>query len=524
MPTASRFATQGASVIAGSPAPAGMAELLANLVTVPNVEILEAGEGWHLSTGDATFTPEDLAAAVAALDDPAIRCPILKLGHTDPRPGFDGQPAFGKLINLRTENEGMTLVADIAGVPKWMADAMPTSWPTRSIEGYVNYQTATGKTHPLVITGLALLAEGPAIETLEDLPLALGTLVAAETAPPPAGQRFAGHPSNEPVMASVTYEDVRRAFYDARDEIKILDPYAWIRELVIDPPELIVDNDDGDMWRITYSVNGSEVTFGEPEQVRVEYVAAAAAPRRDGVTVFASREQSVAPSEQGEHMDLTVLRQSLGLPDSTPNDEVLRLASERLAQPTATTPAENPAPTPEPTAEVTEPVAPTTTAPPAPTAEVITPPTTSTAPSTSVQDAVTEVEITPSAPEMQIPEGAVLVDAAQWADVQRRLQTGELAAGRLIREDRERYVNNVIAAGRMSPQNTALRQVIEAAWNRNPAEADAIVENLAQAFPVAEIGHAAGGIEAGQAQTAAHDAQDISLFRELGAVRAGKAN
>lgn len=525
------FAARGSSVIAGAPTPIAAAGMLANLRTIANVTILRAGENWHLSTGDATFTPSDLAAAVAALDDPAIHTPILKLGHSDPRPGFDGQPAFGKLINLRVENEGMDLVADIAGVPQWMADAMPTSWPTRSIEGYVNYQTATGKTHSLVITGLALLAEGPAIETLEDLPLALGTMVAAETTPPPVGQRFAGQPSTQPVMASVTYEDVRRAFYDAVDDIKDLSNWAWIRELVIDPPQLVVDDDDNGLWRVAYSVNGNEVTFSDPEQVRVEYVAAAAAPRRDGVTVFASREQSVQPANEGEAMDLSILRQSLGLADSTPDAEVLRLASERLSPPAATAPVDTPTPTPtpEPVAETTD--APTATAPTQtatpPTATVTTPPpATTTAPAAPVQEAVTEVQVTPPvAPTaFQPPPGTRLVDEEYLVRMEQGVAAGIAASARQLREDCERYVDSVIAAGRMSPQNTKLRNVIEAAWKRNPAEADAIVENLSQAFPVSEIGHAAGGIEASAAaQYAQWDEQDNALWGQMAPMSAGKA-
>src|SRR4051812_16834895 len=113
-----------------------------SLVTIPNVELLEVGEDWHAQSGDFTVTYEHLVAAVAAQDDPAVRTPVLKAGHTDPR--FDGQPAYGKVENFRLSENGQTLIGDYVGVPSWLADAMPSAYPRRSIEGFFNWTTATG--------------------------------------------------------------------------------------------------------------------------------------------------------------------------------------------------------------------------------------------------------------------------------------------------------------------------------------------------------------------------------------------
>ncbi len=50
------------------------------------------------------------------------------------------------------------------------ADAMPTSWPNRSLEGVVGYTDADGRVWPFVLTGLALLgATAPAIGNLAEL-------------------------------------------------------------------------------------------------------------------------------------------------------------------------------------------------------------------------------------------------------------------------------------------------------------------------------------------------------------------
>ncbi|MCZ4535565.1 hypothetical protein O4159_08840 [Gordonia terrae] len=137
----------------------------AERVTIPGVEIARVGS-FEASTGPATFTADDFASAVAALAAGVIHRPVLKLGHEDPR--FDGAPSVGWVDHLRIN--GPVLVGDLAGVPRWLADAMPTSWPNRSLEGVVGYTDADGRVWPFVLTGLALLgATAPAIGNLAEL-------------------------------------------------------------------------------------------------------------------------------------------------------------------------------------------------------------------------------------------------------------------------------------------------------------------------------------------------------------------
>jgi hypothetical protein len=145
------------------------------LRTVKNVEILHAGIEYSLSTGATTFTPEDLRDVVtAANEDPSIPSPRLKLGHVDPRFNdqsvFDATPAFGKATNLRLSENGMAVMADYVGVPEWLAEIMPTAYPSRSIEGYWNVESQMGKRWRFVLSACSLLGvTWPGVTVLEDL-------------------------------------------------------------------------------------------------------------------------------------------------------------------------------------------------------------------------------------------------------------------------------------------------------------------------------------------------------------------
>ncbi|MGZ9838823.1 hypothetical protein [Tsukamurella ocularis] len=123
------------------------------LSNVPGVELARTGQ-WSASTGVSTITRDDLTAAVAAMDCPAVRDPIIKLGHTDPR--FDGEPAFGRITNLSVRN-ACSLVGDLTGMPGWLGPILASAYPSRSIEGEWNHRCAVGHVHSFVITGLALL-------------------------------------------------------------------------------------------------------------------------------------------------------------------------------------------------------------------------------------------------------------------------------------------------------------------------------------------------------------------------------
>jgi hypothetical protein len=138
-----------------------------NLVTVPGIELMKTGK-WSLSTGDWECTREVIAAALDAHDRGILRKPVIRLGHNDSR--FSGDPAVGWLDNLRMSDDGDTLVGDMVGVPEWLAEILPSAYPSRSIEGLYDYTAPDGSEHDFVLTGLALLgATAPGVETLQSL-------------------------------------------------------------------------------------------------------------------------------------------------------------------------------------------------------------------------------------------------------------------------------------------------------------------------------------------------------------------
>ncbi|MCV7076983.1 hypothetical protein [Mycobacterium szulgai] len=134
---------------------------------VPNLELLKVGR-WDGLGGEFDITAEHLASAVEAHQAGVIRKAVIRLGHTGMG---DASPALGYVDRLRLADGGMTLVGDLAGVPKAIATLIPRAWPDRSIEGLMEYEDPnTGRTWPFVLTALALIgATRPAVSTLRSL-------------------------------------------------------------------------------------------------------------------------------------------------------------------------------------------------------------------------------------------------------------------------------------------------------------------------------------------------------------------
>jgi hypothetical protein len=125
-----------------------------NLVTLPGVEIIATGT-WALSSGETTFTADDLENALDAARCPSVGDPIIKIGHVDPR--FDGEPAVGRVANMKLTAGGNKITADLTGMPNWLGEAAASAYPNRSIEGSRDFRCQQGHLHPFVITALALL-------------------------------------------------------------------------------------------------------------------------------------------------------------------------------------------------------------------------------------------------------------------------------------------------------------------------------------------------------------------------------
>lgn len=140
------------------------------------VELARVGT-WDLAIGGTrTFTAEDFADAIAASHDPDYGIMAIRPGHTDPR--FDGEPALGRVVNMRMA--GDRLVGDLVDLPPWLMQprgegaVIHAAFPERSVEGYTNMTSPSGRKYRLVLTGLALLGvAAPAMQGLADLPAAV---------------------------------------------------------------------------------------------------------------------------------------------------------------------------------------------------------------------------------------------------------------------------------------------------------------------------------------------------------------
>lgn len=280
------------------------------LTTLADVQIVKTGIEYPLSSGPTTFTPEDLASAVNAQSDPSVPQPRIWLGHFDDKrihgertSGVpSGEPAVGKVCDMRLTEEGHCIVGDLTGVPVWLGNIVASAFPSRSIEGRFNVKTPTGRKHRLVITGLALLGvTWPGVGTLEDI-------ASLYTEAGPADIKITEASEEQPVTitathkrqinAQVTVEDLRRAWQltIANDPQKF---NWWLRSIYIEPNELIVDADDGGtLLRQPFTVNGDKIKFGKPKKVKIQYVNAShggveAEPINEGRTHIAVFEQQV---------------------------------------------------------------------------------------------------------------------------------------------------------------------------------------------------------------------------------------
>jgi hypothetical protein len=266
------------------------------LTTVEGIEIATVGEDWPSASGPFTLTAEHIASVIASQDDPAIKSPRVKLGHTssltpdDPTDPFSGMPVFGKFVNLRTDESGGTLIGDIAGIPKWAAEVLPYAWPSRSGEwwrDFDNFGTAK-KQYPMVLTAVALLGvELPGITTIEDLPALFtaegpeGVTVVVDGAKIRASSKgdtiktTRTVKTGSAVITSVDSYDVRKSFFTDFATEESGRYWWWPIETFINPLAVICDDEEGNLYFVTYSVGEDDaISWGDPEQVKHQYVAA----------------------------------------------------------------------------------------------------------------------------------------------------------------------------------------------------------------------------------------------------------
>jgi hypothetical protein len=298
------------------------------LVTLPGVDIVAAGT-WSLSTGEATFTTEDLSAAVEASQCPSVGSPIIKIGHTDARFAGDGEPALGRVTSMALATEGNKIIGDLAGMPGWLGAVASSAYPQRSIEGYWDFVCQQGHSHPFVITAVALLGvAAPGVGVLgglEDVAAPYGVAVAAGHARGPWQTTAGGAmPQGSGAQAAaVTVEDIRRAYYASGVPMSY-----WITEMQLAPPQLIVADEATDkVYRVPVKIKGDAITFGDSVEVEVEYKDVAATRASGMAVVFATAEESrsvvakwdgaMQVSNMGDSPTSAALKKMFALPADT---------------------------------------------------------------------------------------------------------------------------------------------------------------------------------------------------------------
>lgn len=135
------------------------------------VPLCRAGE-WNGLAGKATVTAADLQSVVDAYQDQEVDKARVKIGHLSGMNTAlgDGAPAFGWVENPRMDTDGTTLLGDLVDVPRKLGAIVGKAYRNVSVEMRKNVTTPSGKTHPTVLSGLALLgASAPAVKGLDDL-------------------------------------------------------------------------------------------------------------------------------------------------------------------------------------------------------------------------------------------------------------------------------------------------------------------------------------------------------------------
>jgi hypothetical protein len=465
-------------------------------LTIEAVELMSAGMVWK-GGADYYVTAEHLADIVAAQADPLIRAPRVKLGHLDelfgalagmhdPTPGStDGMPGFGTVINLRLTEAGAKLVGDLSEVPDWLAEAMPSAYPTRSCEWVWDYETQGGRKYKAVLTDVALGSWRPAVEDLADVTreqataalqalLTDGPDAALAAASPTTEEAPMGQSKETSASASVSQDRIVSAFEKwAWDEIDdgdhiLGDPppdlndwyWAWCRDVRIDPNEIIACV-EGETWSVPFTTDGAvTVTFAAPVEVRETFIPVTAGASAAAV-VHSHRNQRVLASNlprpdrpekpAAEAAPSTPMTTAASRPDTSneriPMDEIVRkfLAAAHGLDPDTATETEvnaavllaataaqdttDPEPEPETTVVETAPVAETPAVPEAVTPPVervtpiVTPPVTPPAPvaETPVEEIDRTPELVAAAAASVTPPDTMTVSRAKWDETQATL-------------------------------------------------------------------------------------------------------
>lgn len=498
---------------------------MADYTIIKDVELISVGMDWAGVNGSMTFTFEHLADALkAANEDPHIVPPRAKIGHDDPRfadqadpghdPFYDGEPALGSYRNLRLVNDGATLIGDWIEVPTWLAEAAPSAYPSRSIEGAYtlgegamgepegswDVVTPGGKRYSFVLTAVAALGVyRPAVQDLEDLRRFLTSgegIVVAGSAPEGGTVADASIPSVAIEQAAVAAAAGKAAPRARADIDKVIDSFMadyateesgrywwWPRAVWTDPNELIVDDDEGGLYGVAFSSDEDQkVSFAEPEpklQTFVPAPAAAAVAAQQAhrglpAATFSSRSDKRLPERKkgsndggaparGEirTMDVNEKRRRrlaavLELPEDASDEQI----EEKLDEEAAAADDE----------QQREPEAP------------------------AADEPAADDDGEPKA--AAADDATVRVDRKVWEKTQADAALGVKAHQRQIEEDRKRDLDAAIAAGKILPSSRG-------DWDKKlriaPEATRAELASLAPGLvPTAELGHSQLPIDAAE--------------------------
>lgn len=306
------------------------------------VEIGRVGK-FPLSTGMFEFTKERFASAVEKAK--GRTAPAIGIGHTDERwqkiSAGDGEPALGRIENLTLDEDdkGAVLLGDMVDMPDWFADALPSAFSRRSLEG-------SCEDDDLTITALKVLGvKTPGIHTLEDLKEFVSDEGPALIA---AGADNDGHEftvvlaSDGQIRASANLEDIRNAWQseypNKYDDEK---PSDWwvLEEIRVDPDELICKHGE-QLYRQPWTANtDGTFTFGAQTEVVRQYVDKVAASAPAAVYIPPARRQK----QEVVRVDPKKMREALGLPEDATDEQVSAKLAEQEALKLQAVPAVDPA-------------------------------------------------------------------------------------------------------------------------------------------------------------------------------------
>jgi hypothetical protein len=293
------------------------------LRSVGGVELAAVGK-WHASTGWLTLTDEDLANAVAAMECPGVRNPVIKVGHQeDDSTGgvrWDGEPALGWIGNMHVD--GAKLVGDYMGMPSWLTESdengmsvLASAYPDRSIEIYQPFVCQIGHTHPSVITAVAILgAYAPGVGVLKSMQDVYATF----TEPIPGDQPTAMLSTTIPVRlaaadvrestpaeiaATTDFDAIQTSWQDALDELLTEWPdisTAQRDELTAQVQAAVDDDRTDDLAALV-------VATGAAAAVLAARMSSVAADARDEQVAEAARQGVVVAPPEIDEKDLADL-------------------------------------------------------------------------------------------------------------------------------------------------------------------------------------------------------------------------